>query len=794
MSRPLHRLLQGPVSSLALALVALPLAAQAPTRLGVKAFQVARVQAEALALRAGLGLGEGDAFAPRASFFNGQGQTIVHLDQTYLGHRVLGSGMLARVQPDGSIRAQAQRPQAGIALPSAPRLKAESALAAAMRRLDPKGPLRGQPKVELVVFPARLVGGVATVEDPATHRPILDRKNVVHAQVAGDFTWAYEVKLRVQNPKDGHQERTYYVDGDTGEMLRIVNDLASASALSGVTPATASAQGYYRGPVTLSTTQMLDGTYSLWDMTRGTQPNPDLSYFSDDGSGWAPTGLQVWYNSHEADGTPTYSMYLYQANPTNTWGDGQPWSFAWGQENGTNGQSAGVDAMSAMATTWDFYFNVFGRKGMDGLDTGVYANVLATGGYMDGATDNAWWSQNAQSLTLGAGSYPANPRGFRSLTDLDIVAHEMTHGVAGSTSQLINDREEGGLSEGTSDFFAQMVKVYANRTPSDPIDAIPGAGADWQIGQNVGHGTPLRWMDLPSQDGRSVDAWYDGLSHLDGHFSAGVLTRALYLLAMGGSSAQGAVNHSPYHPAGFTGIGLDATARIWFKAVTENLYSGWSGSITFVEARDAAVAAAEDLYGIGSGPVESVRQAFSAVNVGLATGQAPRIGVAFAPWRDGDWVMGDKYDPDYWSKVEYLPLGEKVRPRISVTNTTDTRVTWRLGGPSVFGYTGSETGPEVGGVINADGSWTTPFNRGWHAITGSSVADPTQFAEGRAFLVNLDTDQDLENDALDMGGIAFSWYLSNGLNFSHSMFNAPWVDDADVAAYIDAVKNTWLPK
>ncbi len=792
MSRPLHRALKAPVSALALALAAQGLVAQAPTRQGVNAFQASRVQAEALALRSQLGLGEGDAFVPRATFLNGQGQTIVHLDQTYLGHRVLGSGMLGRVQPDGAIRTQAQRPQTGIALTGTPALKAESAVAAALRRMDPKGPLKGQPKVELVVFPARLLGGVATVEDPTTHRPVVDRKNVVHARLAGSYAWAYEVKLRVQNALDGHQERTYYVDGDSGEILRISNDLASAATLTGVTPTTASANGYYRGTVTLNTTQMLDGTYSLWDTTRGTQPNPDLSYFSDDGSGWAPTGLQVWYNAHEVDGTPNYTMYLFQANPTNIWGDGQAWGGAWGQENGPNGQSAGVDAMSAMSTTWDFYDNVFGRKGMDGLNTGIYANVLATGGYMDSATDNAWWSQNAQSLTLGAGSFPANARGLRSLTDLDIVAHEMTHGVVGSTSQLVNTLEEGGVSEGTSDFFAQMVKAYANRAPGDPADAIPGTGADWQIGMNAGHGTPIRWMDKPSRDGRSVDAWYDGIKYMDGHFSAGPLNRALYLLSQGGSPTAGQVNHSPYYPAGFTGLGLDATARIWFKAVTENLYSGWMGSVTFAEARDAAIAAAEDLYGSGSAPAEAVRQAFAAVNVGLATGQAPRVSVAFAPWRNGDWVETEHFADVGYANREYFPLGETVHPRISVTNSADTRVTWSLGGPSLFN--GADYSVSKGGKLNADGSWTTPYELSWHAITATSVADPNQLAEGRAFLVNLDTDQDLENDALDMGGIAFSWYLTNGLNFSHSMFNAPWVDDADVAAYIDAVKNTWLPK
>jgi len=53
---------------------------------------------------------------------------------------------------------------------------------------------------------------------------------------------------------------------------------------------------------------------------------------------------------------------------------------------------------------------------------------------------------------------------------------------------------------------------------------------------------------------------------------------------------------------------------------------------------------------------------------------------------------------------------------------------------------------------------------------------------------------DLEQDALDMAGIAFSWYLTNSLNPAHSVFEAPWVDDADVAFFVDAMKSTWPVK
>jgi hypothetical protein len=109
-------------------------------------------------------------------------------------------------------------------------------------------------------------------------------------------------------------------------------------------------------------------------------------------------------------------------------------------------------------------------------------------------------------------------------------------------------------------------------------------------------------------------------------------------------------------------------------------------------------------------------------------------------------------------------------------------------------FNGADPWVSKGGVLNADGSWTTPNVMGWHSITGTSKAEPNYFAEGRTFLIDMDTDMDLEQDALDMAGIAFSWYLTNSLNPAHSVFEAPWVDDADVAFFVDAMKSTWPVK
>ena len=746
--------------------------------------RVALAQDHLLAQRTNLGLSEREAFTPVHTFTNAEGETIVRLDHTFEGHRVLGSQAIAKVPLGGAIQTATGKILSGIQVAGEPTLPEHTATAIALRHLDAKGPMKDAPRSERVLFPAQFLGGLATTVDPDTGQVSLDRKHSVFAQLASPYVWAYEVRTRLDNAQDGPKQLTYYIDARTGNILRI-NDQLERQA---VTPSTGTGKGTYSGTVSIPTSLMLDGTYALYDSTRGTLPNPDLQWYAPDGSGWSPTGLQAWYELNDAQGNNTWSSFLFQGNAVNTWGDGLPFT-AYGQEGGANGQSMGVEAMYAMTQTWDLYNNVFYLNGMDGKGTSVYAKVGMTGSWY---RNNASWDPYNMSINLGTGT----PTGFGAFTEFDVVAHEMTHGVTSTTVKFVNSAgyEEAGLNEATSDFFAQMAKAYATGSGGA---SIPNTGADWKIGAGLGHGTPLRYLDKPSKDLRSVDGWYDGVRYMDGHYSAGVLNRALYLLAHGASANPADDSYSPYLPNGMAGIGNDKTAKIWFKAVTELLYSGGMGTVTFKDARNAAIQAALQLYGDSAGGFgfdsltsHAVENAFGAANVGLNYAETSRTQVRFADWRNNDYIQRTHFSA--WGNRQFLPVGEKVVPRITVLNNPNTAVTWTLGGPSMYNDGGSYTAK--GGTINADGSWTTPYELGWYALTATSKADPKQFAEGRAFLINLDTDQDMEQDALDLGPISFSWYLGQALNPSHSVFDAPLVDDGDIAAFTDALKSTWWLK
>jgi hypothetical protein len=752
-----------------------PAAAETPTG--------ARVAAQ-------LGLGGRDTLVVRSSFTNPDGRVVLHLDHRFAGRRVWGSGAIAHVLPGGRLRTLDAGLLRGVEVAGAPSLSSEKALAIVVGQLETTRPLRQIPEVEPIVFPSRFTREIDPRFLPPFDRESRRALKRPAARPTAPFVWAWEVRTGLYDGADGPHDEAWVVDAQSGTILHVTERLRALAP----TPAKGTGLGFYRGQVSLDATQMSDGTFALYDTTRGTRPNPALKASAAGAAasaGWSATGLQAWYEPHDATGKSTGADALFQSNPQDRWGDGRAFT-SWANESGANGQTAGVDALSAMQSTWDFLAGVFGRNGIDGLGTSVFAQVLLTdAGYLD----IAYWFPSAWGLLLGAGSYPGNPKGLQSLTDIDVIAHELLHGVVYFTSKFQGTgitQEELTLDEATADFFAPLVTAWAARAPGAAVDKIPDAGVVWQIGANVGHGTPQRWLDKPSRDQRSVDAWFDGVGFMDAHFGVGPVNRALYFLANGASSDPTSDTYSPYLPGGMNGIGNDAAAHIWWSTVTERLLGSKAGTLHMVDGREQAIAAALDLYTNEPEKAAAVEDAFAAANIGVAHGAGPRTQVVFADWRKGDYIEATH---PWDSNRQFFPIDTAVRPRITVENNVNTAVTWSIGGPSLTNDPGLTAVPvQAGGRINPDGSWTTPNRLGWYSISATSVADPLELAEGRCFLVDLDTDTDLEQDALDMGGVAFSWELTNGLDFSHSVLEAPWVDDEDVGIFVDAVRAAWPPQ
>jgi len=244
-------------------------------------------------------------------------------------------------------------------------------------------------------------------------------------------------------------------------------------------------------------------------------------------------------------------------------------------------------------------------------------------------------------------------------------------------------------------------------------------------------------------------------------------------------------DYSAYLPKGMTGIGNDRAARIWYKALTEYL----TPQSKYADARVAAVSAATDLYGAGSVEVASVENAFAAVNVGAEAGRPPRVTIDLPVVHAEGTPLNGTGGAGYFSRIPIVAMTTTVKLDADVQNTADKRVEWKLGGlPGDFNSPGFR---RYGGVVTPDGVWSPDNDWGMHAMTVVSKADPLQYAEGVAWVVNGDADADTEFDAIDLGGVALSWGLDGWVKSSHSIVFDGFTDSLDVTAIVEAFKNAY---
>ncbi len=736
----------------------------------------------------------GEGLAIRNAFTTREGRTVVRFDQTQAGFRVYGAMGLGHVEADGRITVHGKGLLPGAVPQGVPSLSADQAKAIALSHLGLKGrPL--PPKVEQVVFPTALADGLKAAYDPSTRSLSVDRTySVLGGRPAAAHVWAYQVDVFTRNAEDGITDMRLIIDAATGAVLKKLTNLQTQAApevLLPGTPAKGSGMGQYVGNVTLDTTQAEDGTFGLRDGTRGSLPNPYfLAYENID-----LTGITTFWEIHTPENWGWLS--LYAGKTANLWGDGFPF-MDFPHEGDGNGETAAVDAHFGLGLTWDMYRNVFGREGLDGEGTTPFAQVHIRNPGTGMKFDNAMWSNNLYGMFFGDGTYypdttfppdspmPGNPMGMMSLTELDIAGHELSHGLTFSTAGLIYSGESGGLNEASSDIMGTLVEAYANR-PAGQDDTIPDYGTDWLMGSRTRPSGPLRYMRKPSRDHLSADNWYEGLDWMEVHYSSGPMNRCFYYLAQGASASVLDETHSDYLPGGMDGIGNDKAGRIWFKALTEFM----TPTTTYVQAGECMLEAAAELYGAASPEAQAVRNALTAINV-QAEGMPLLTRVTFPVVHSGGVLGGDP--GEFLSRLKIVPQGTAVTVTAAVLNNADTAITLKVGAHRATIASPVDADPTEAGTVNGDGTWTAPLRQGFFFITALSKARPEQFAEGLVLVVNLDADADNEQDAVDLGAAAFSWYLGQTLRPTHSPYGGYTVDDLDVQLFQEAIQTAWNQK
>lgn len=299
------------------------------------------------------------------------------------------------------------------------------------------------------------------------------------------------------------------------------------------------------------------------------------------------------YNMEDTTKPMSGEITTYTANNTKT----EPGSIVTNSTNVFNTEvfKAAVSAEYYGGVVYDFYKNLFNRNSLDNAGMSLISTV-----HYDRSYNNAFWDGTQMVYGDGDGTE------FTYLSgDLDVVAHEMTHGVTEKTANLNYSNESGALNESMSDVLGVLVETY------DKYNVKNGGtwtfnSADWQVGDDVytpgTSGDALRSLSDPTlynQPDNMSNYYYTTSDYGGVHTNSGITNKAAYLIAKA--------------------IGCEKTAQIYYRALTNYMIS----TTDFLGARNALTQAASDLYGTSSQEVTDVGTAFDSVGIVESTSTDP---------------------------------------------------------------------------------------------------------------------------------------------------------------------------
>jgi thermolysin len=276
--------------------------------------------------------------------------------------------------------------------------------------------------------------------------------------------------------------------------------------------------------------------------------------------------------------------------------------------------TATVDAHVYAGYTYDYFFKRHSRRGLDNRDLPIVSLVhpIRRGDvFTQFAEFNAYFINAFYAgegiMVYGVGLPPGVTAGGQSWDflsgALDIVAHELAHGVTDYSSSLIYRNESGALNEAFSDIMGTSIEFFFQQ---------PGSGnlrADYLIGEDAIRPGGIRSLADPLAygDPDHYSRRFTGTQDNGGvHTNSGIANHAFYLAVEGGTNRTSGLS--------VQGVGAgnrEQIERVFYRAFTEML----PADATFAVARTATVQAARDLFGANSAAERAVSQAWTAVGV-----------------------------------------------------------------------------------------------------------------------------------------------------------------------------------
>jgi len=351
---------------------------------------------------------------------------------------------------------------------------------------------------------------------------------------------AYKFDIYAANPL---YRAEVYIDAQTGQFIKENDKLCSADV-------SASGASLYNGTVSFKA-DSYNGYYRLRQSANGIQ-------------------------TFDMNGSTNYNNAQEVTSSNTSFNNATAVQAHWGAEN-----------------THQYFLGTHGRDSYNGSGATIKSYVSYDNNYV-----NAFW--DGSRMTYGDG----NGSSYGPLVALDIVGHEITHGVVQFTANLVYSYESGALNESFADIFGESIENYAT------------GSNDWYMGTDIGIGGSgaLRSMSNPNAfgdpDTYQGSYWHTASTDNGGvHINSGVQNKWFYILTVGESGTND--KGDSYN---VSGIGITKAAAIAYR----NLSTYLSTNSQYSDARAGAIQSAIDLYGAGSAEVIATTDAWYAVGVGAA--------------------------------------------------------------------------------------------------------------------------------------------------------------------------------
>ncbi|HEX6927710.1 MAG TPA: M4 family metallopeptidase [Gammaproteobacteria bacterium] len=353
---------------------------------------------------------------------------------------------------------------------------------------------------------------------------------------------------------------------------------------------------------------------------------------------------------------------------------------------------AGVSAMANSHAAYRYFLEQHSRASIDGENSAVLSAVHYGNDY-----DNAFW--NGTTMVFGDGG-----RRFTSFAEcLDVVAHEMTHGVIDHSADLVYENQSGALNESFADVFGALADDDDWIIGEGCVKLAPGymrslrdpnASRNWQPAHMADY------VDKPNTE----DGDWGGV-----HVNSGIPNRAAYLLMEGLEEEN--LGES---------IGRAAGGRLYYHALTSYLLS----NAEFIDLRRAMLLSADYLYPKDPDVRAAVAAAFDAV--GIVEGNINDGGLDKEPRLAGGEVSASARRLDFGD----AEAGDRKTLALVLSNDTDEYVVvhqFVLEGAAFshdFGYAQLAPGDAIEGRVSFTGPDATGSYAGRLEIITSGVNSP----------------------------------------------------------------------